>query len=308
MSHLVNQLQHYNLWHEDRSSAFQSLEARVPFLDHRLVELLASVPASLHETLFWDKQIVRGTLQHFMPEYDITHPKIPFFYTDDTRSIDIMVNQMLLRTMPAFLEKYPSLPGFPFDASALHARLQRVATRSAGFQQDCALLIECMVVAIFNDQCRHPPLDDFRAQRERSAGPPAVAPESWSRIEKEFARDPVAPSIDWQLHDRVSLTADATVAQFLGNDERVEYLLTERSNVSATVTIPRKHPWLANFLRNLDNGAACQFSVSDWLDEFDIDLHEFREAMNVLYQCGFIYKAAQPKAAAQLDVIRAEGS
>lgn len=309
MAHIVNQLQHYNLWHEDRSSAFQSLEARVPFLDHRLVELLASVPASLHETLFWDKQIVRRTLQHFMPAYDITHPKIPFIATDDTRSIDIMLNQMLLRTMPAFLDKYPSLPGFPFDEGALRARLRRVMTRSPGFHQDCCLLIECMAVAIFSDQCRQPPPDDFRSQRERTAGLPTVVPEAWSRIEKEFARDPVAPAVDWQLHDRLSLAEGATVAQSLGGDERIEYLLTERSNVSASITIPRKHPWLGLFLRNLDKDAASGFSVSDWLDEFDIDLHEFREAMNVLYQCGFVYKnAGKPAAVPDTGAIRPAAS
>ena len=299
MCHLVNQLQHHNLWHEDRSSAFQSLEARVPFLDHRLVELLASVPASLHESLFWDKQIVRATLHHFMPDYDIAHPKVPFFSTDDTRSIDILLNQIVLRTMPTFLAKYPCLPGFPFDASALHERLERVRNRSAGFNEDCGLLIECMVVAIFTEQCLRPLDDDFSAQRERSAGPPQVTPGDWGRIENEFACDPIAPPVRWGLADRIAMCEGGVIVQSLENNERVEYQLTDRSSISASFSVPRKHPWVTTFLRNLGNGQAGDFSVSDWLDEFDIDLHELREVLDALYQCGFVYKAAPSAVKAQ---------
>ena len=297
MRNFVNQLQHYNLWHEDRSSASQSLEARVPFLDHRLVELLASVPTELHETLFWDKQIVRDALRHFMPEYDATHPKVPFFLTDDSRSIDIVLNQLLLRTMPAFLEKYPALPDFPFDENALRRRLERVKTRSAGFHEDCWVLIECMVAAIFNHQCKQPPAHNFRVQRECATRLPQVAADSWTLLEKDFACEPEAPAVEWGLRDRVAATEGAVILQTLGNDDRVEYMLAEVSTIMSTVSMPRKHPWLANFLRNLGDGGAREFSVADWLDEFDIDMHEFREVLNVLYQCGFVHKATVHSAA-----------
>jgi hypothetical protein len=119
-----------------------------------------------------------------------------------------------------------------------------------------------------------------------------VLVENWSALEKEFANDPIAPPINWGLNDRIALSEGAVVLQSVGGDERVEYLMTERDNVRSSITMPRKHPWLANFLRNLDNGRASEFSVSDWLDEYDIDLHEFREIMDILYQCGFVHKAA----------------
>ena len=48
-------LQMYQLWHEDRMSSAHGIEARVPFLDHRLVELTYEVPVELHHDLFWDK-------------------------------------------------------------------------------------------------------------------------------------------------------------------------------------------------------------------------------------------------------------
>jgi asparagine synthase (glutamine-hydrolysing) len=66
---MKRQLQHHNLWHEDRTSSWYGMEARVPFLDHRIVELLASVPTSLHKRLFWNKQIVRDCLHRRFPDY-----------------------------------------------------------------------------------------------------------------------------------------------------------------------------------------------------------------------------------------------
>jgi len=278
------------LWHEDRSSAFQSLEARVPFLDHRIVELLAGVPESLHAELFWDKQIVRDALGHFMPRYDVRHPKIPFIVTEDTRSIDIMMSQIVLRAAPAFLEKYAELPGFPFDVRALRASLGRVVRRSAGFAADCSLLIECMSIAIFKHQCEQPPADDFRAQRERTSKLTEVLPEQWTRMERELAGAPVAPALDWRLEDRVNLVEGAVITRSLTGSEQTEYLLIERSMIRSSLSVPHKHPWLVDFLRHLSNEAAGQFRIRDWLDEFDIDLHEFREVLNVLYQCGFIYR------------------
>ena len=67
MKMLTYQLQHFNLWHEDRTSSYHGIESRVPFLDHRLVELLASVPENQHPSLFWDKQIVRKCLSEQLP-------------------------------------------------------------------------------------------------------------------------------------------------------------------------------------------------------------------------------------------------
>ena len=88
MSLLCNQLQFFNLWHEDRTSSFHSIESRVPFLDHRIVELLASVPETLQKELFWNKQIVRSCLDKIDIDYPGDKLKVPFFATDDISSIN----------------------------------------------------------------------------------------------------------------------------------------------------------------------------------------------------------------------------
>ncbi|MFJ8011893.1 asparagine synthase (glutamine-hydrolyzing) [Streptomyces sp. NPDC096339] len=73
-------VQQYNCWHEDRTAAGSGIEARVPFLDHRLVELVAAVPERLRPSLVWDKQILRRSMAGVLPPEFAQRPKGPFFY------------------------------------------------------------------------------------------------------------------------------------------------------------------------------------------------------------------------------------
>jgi len=78
-------LQMYQLWHEDRTSAANGIEARVPFLDHRLVELTYQVPKEVHRDLFWDKTILREALKGSVPDELRQRAKTPFFVGEDLR-------------------------------------------------------------------------------------------------------------------------------------------------------------------------------------------------------------------------------
>ena len=78
-------LQMYQLWHEDRTSSAHGIEARVPFLDHRIVELTYAVPRELHADLFWDKTILRDALAGRVPDQFRLKQKTPFFHGEDLR-------------------------------------------------------------------------------------------------------------------------------------------------------------------------------------------------------------------------------
>jgi asparagine synthase (glutamine-hydrolysing) len=78
-------LQMYQLWHEDRTAAANGIEARVPFLDHRLVEFTYEVPTEWHHDLFWDKAILREALQGSLADEFCQRPKTPFFVGEDLR-------------------------------------------------------------------------------------------------------------------------------------------------------------------------------------------------------------------------------
>lgn len=98
-------MQMYQLWHEDRTSAANGIEARVPFLDHRLVELTYEVPTELHQDLFWDKTILREALKGSLADRFRQRPKTPFFFGEDLRYTRRLLYNMLRADGHALVEQ-----------------------------------------------------------------------------------------------------------------------------------------------------------------------------------------------------------
>ena len=69
-----------HLWHEDRTAAAHGIESRVPFLDYRILELLAAIPAEHHAELFVDKAILRRAAADLLPANIAKRRKGNFFY------------------------------------------------------------------------------------------------------------------------------------------------------------------------------------------------------------------------------------
>ena len=69
----------YHLWHEDRTASAHGIENRVPFLDHRLLEFMASIPVSQHAKWFTDKRLLRDAMADAIPSELAQRPKGFFF-------------------------------------------------------------------------------------------------------------------------------------------------------------------------------------------------------------------------------------
>ncbi|MGI4762063.1 MAG: asparagine synthase (glutamine-hydrolyzing) [Janthinobacterium lividum] len=93
----LRNLQLYNLWHEDRTASAHSIENRVPFLDHRLVEYTMSIPPAHYKTLFWNKRILRDGFQKQLPPALLQRPKVAFFYGEDQRFTYRMLHNIMLK-------------------------------------------------------------------------------------------------------------------------------------------------------------------------------------------------------------------
>ncbi len=152
MENYYYQMQHFNLWHEDRTSSSQGREARVPFLDHRLVEFAFAVPQSLRRDLFWNKRIVRDVIARQLPSYPRGKKKIPFFVTAQRKSIEKFSAAILSKVYPAFEEKYLSEDDALFGQAEFHALVERAQRRGGADEEAVWLAMEAMCVQIFVNQ------------------------------------------------------------------------------------------------------------------------------------------------------------
>ena len=153
----ISVLQGYNLWHEDRTSASQGVEARVPFLDHRLVELLASVPASLHEALFFDKHIVRRQLAKSLPSYPPDKLKVKLYINTAKGSIEKLRTDLVRRIFPEFRDKYLYQDGAVFSAEQLTGFYQEIIGGNAS-TDDLLAFFDCMAIQVFARMCETIPV------------------------------------------------------------------------------------------------------------------------------------------------------
>lgn len=104
-------VQQYNVWHDDRTAAGSSTEARVPFLDHRVVEISASVPVRLRPNLLWDKAILRRAMEGVLPDRVRQRAKGPFFYGAGSQHTYRMMMRMLAAEGGALVDQALAAPG-----------------------------------------------------------------------------------------------------------------------------------------------------------------------------------------------------
>jgi asparagine synthase (glutamine-hydrolysing) len=90
----------------DRASMACSLEVRVPFLDHELVELCATIPSAQKVHRLQSKHVLREAARDLVPGFVLDKSKEGLFATKLGRwlvaSDDVLVRGLLLRRNPAY--------------------------------------------------------------------------------------------------------------------------------------------------------------------------------------------------------------
>lgn len=301
---LLRQLQHHNLWHEDRTSSWHSLEARVPFLDHRLVELLASVPAALHQDLFWNKRIVREALHRFLPGHVLRQPKIGFLDARDATSQDVIIHNLLERTATDFRDKYVAQADALFDTQKIDDLIRRALDRGPHAKAARQQLIQCMAVSIFERQCR---TSQHATDRERSHRPvlPLIGAEDWPAFEVAMQREPKCAR-NCHPDQVVALRKGVEILTPLRQVDGRRYCFLIDGTMAGEIVVPDSTSWVDVFLRNLGGNLTRDFTAQDWIDEFDIVLDEFAEVLDLLFHHGVVASAAAHAVDARLALAPAD--
>jgi asparagine synthase (glutamine-hydrolysing) len=156
----------YNLWHEDRMASANGMEARVPFLDHRLVDFLCSIPRPWRNELFFDKTIERRAALHFLPAEFAYRPKIPLFRVGPgfDESIFALRRCFISTSFDEYREKYLEPADSLFSRPEIELLRNQANVPRTG---DVAvhLLLRCMAISIFEKVCRNILSPDFKPPR-----------------------------------------------------------------------------------------------------------------------------------------------
>jgi len=167
-------VQQYNCWHEDRTAAGSGVEARVPFLDHRLVELAASIPSSRRKDLLWDKRILREAVRSHLPARTTDREKVAFYYGPGQRYTQACFARMLQQGVGELVEQALAAPGASehLDASAMRQVLLSFDDDNADYNVE--LLLRLTNLGLLSAMAAQPPPPLVTSQADLQPPPPEI--------------------------------------------------------------------------------------------------------------------------------------
>jgi asparagine synthase (glutamine-hydrolysing) len=163
---LVDDMLHYF----DRASMAHSLEVRVPFLDHHLVEFCSTIPADLKVHRLTTKYILRRAARGLIPDRIIDKPKVGFFYNSLEAWID---RQLEGRAAEVLLQPEPRYGEF-LDRRTVEQLIEGVRAREPGaaFLVNSILMLEVWLSS-FLPRALAAPQEQWNRRRMREAPLPA---------------------------------------------------------------------------------------------------------------------------------------
>ncbi len=253
----------YNCWHEDRTAGGNGIEARVPFLDHRLVELAASVPPERRERLLWDKRMVREAVRDVLPPVLAEREKVPFFHGEGVRYAHRTFIAMLAQDGAELVERACASPnGQRFlDRGAMLGHLADLQRDpAAGHVETLLRLVNLGLLDAMLTDLPAPPVTTEFATVPQARPVTDWAAERAEILELTLPRRPVGPADVPRLADGVELLAP--LAEETGE---IVYVAVN-GQIEYVVAAAEDPAWL-RFLRGVDGRRSVAKLLADSGDE-----------------------------------------
>lgn len=218
----------YNLWHEDRTAAGSGIEARVPFLDHTVVEWSVAIPRALRAELLWDKALLRRAVADVLPPEVANRPKVPFFYGPGVQHTYRAFGEMLRAEKGALVERALAAPGAGevFDLDAL--RDVALGITSSSPPGHLELVLKLINLGLLQDMACSPPLDHAVS----TAAPVPLAGAAVDLVTPSSLRlavglaDPLAPASVLSFAAGALLLQDQTgLAWYVAINGQIEFVM-----------------------------------------------------------------------------------
>ena len=293
MKLLVNQMQYFNLWHEDRTSSYHSIESRVPFLDHRIVELLASIPKEKHAELFWDKAIVRNALHNSIENYPKDKKKIPFFVTDDISSINEFAWTICVNVYTDFKLKYlMNNPHVLVNTEVCDQLYDSVTRRRHDMYDSAWRLIEIMCIGIFAKYLVNPVLYLDKTSKIKRVPLPLVKDSDWSMLEEKFNAASYNNNAKSCVgSDIINIPKYCEILNPLTEAEgNTCLILSARGQQVRRISLDDQYYWLVQVIDEMGRHTNEPKSMSFWQQKSGANEGDFYKLVNQLVNGGLLEK------------------
>ncbi|MEW2592252.1 asparagine synthase (glutamine-hydrolyzing) [Micromonospora aurantiaca] len=270
-------IQQYNVWHEDRTAAGSGIEARVPFLDHRLVELAAAVPTHLRAELLWDKRMMREAVRGLLPDEIVDRPKVPFYYGSGVRYTYRTFLAMLTQENGSLVQEALAAPEADalIDGAALRESLSRLADDPENPQVEIALHV--VNLGLLAGMVADLPAPTIRTPIGQP--PPSITISDWAAEQPDIAsRIGLRPALDLTAVPRLAAHVlllthpDDPGTWYLVADGSIEYVLNG------------SQPAVLDLLRGIDG----QHTLAEILENGRLRLDEVYEQLVELTEQGLV--------------------
>ena len=276
----IRDWQQYNFWVEDRTASGNAVEARVPYLDHRIVELLAGVPRKYRQELFWDKRIIRLAFKDLLPEEITGRPKIAFYEGEGVRHTHLAFARMLGAGGGELMEQALSSPIAAqfLNADQMRACLAEITDGSSGVHLE--VLLRLVNLGLLDEMVRRPP-----GIQPPESPLPVELTGGESRDEQRalvFGSEGLDASLVLGLREDVLLLDGADGQSFVAVDGQLRFVIDHEADAA----------WLA-VLRGLDGRAGLETVCK----QAGTDIASMRELLDEATVMGLLVRAGTPAAA-----------
>ncbi|MCG8488114.1 MAG: asparagine synthase (glutamine-hydrolyzing) [Chromatiales bacterium] len=292
MKALIYQLQFFNLWHEDRTSSYYGIESRVPYLDYRILELMASISSEKHESLFWDKTLIRKAVAQIVKDYPQQHPKVPFFVTDDLLNANIFAKNICSNIYSEFCEKYLDKTSLPVNQSSfdeLYETSQSDRVKSSGSAWQ---LIELMSIVIFERFCKTP--DEFVNSCDNSLDSAfsEFPLDAWDKLPDILNNSVLFKgALEWTQESVINIPDDCEIVNLLTeSDEATELVWLCEGRQELRVKIPNSHDWLVMLFDAMGRHTNSPLTVQHWSEKTGVSAQVLVNNLDKFVKTGFITK------------------
>ncbi|MEW8349776.1 MAG: asparagine synthase (glutamine-hydrolyzing) [Candidatus Thiodiazotropha taylori] len=292
MKAFVSQLQFFNLWHEDRTSSYYGIESRVPFLDHRILEFLAAIPAEYHESLFWNKSLVRKAVADEIENYPRDHPKVPFFVTDDQLAINALAKGICKNIYKEFCESYLTTNALPVsqeDFDELFTLSQSGNIRSADFAWQ---LIELMSVVIFERLCSNISYFVETCDNSVESAFSLFDCADWDKLPDILNSSVYLKDVnEWKLSAKINIPSGCEIVNLLTEEEDSTELiwLLEGTQV-LRIKVPLSHDWLVQLFDEMGRYRDSPKDLKFWAEKTGIAAKDLVNNLGRFVKEGYISK------------------